>query len=244
MPEFSSSKIIHHRFHVNNNIGESGKGYDMIIFCDLMVLLGLLADLKRQFLQWYGVTVPMKEPNSLLGGSDLTSREMHEVVMQTEEPTSTREANDKLLKILYSAYEKADLKKAYNHATHMNADKRTQLLRLLDDIEDLFGGTLGDWDTDPVELEINLGSKLLNSKLYIVPRITRVNFCKELKRLVKIGVLNLVQQSQYSPPIFIIPKKEETVRFIIDYRRLNHQLVRNPYPLPRIGETMQQLARL
>ena len=31
------------------------------------------------------------------------------------------------------------------------------------------------------------------------------------------------------------------MRFITDYHRLNQQLVRNPYPLPRIGDTMQKL---
>ena len=31
------------------------------------------------------------------------------------------------------------------------------------------------------------------------------------------------------------------MRFITDYRRLNQKFVRNPYPLPRIGKTMQQL---
>ena len=35
--------------------------------------------------------------------------------------------------------------------------------------------------------------------------------------------------------------KEGTVRFITDHHRLNHKLVRNPYPLPRIYETMQQV---
>ena len=39
-------------------------------------------------------------------------------------------------------------------------------------------------------------------------------------------------------PVFVIPKKEGTVRFIIYYRRNIHKLVRKPYPLPRIGETM------
>ena len=34
------------------------------------------------------------------------------------------------------------------------------------------------------------------------------------------------------------------MRFITDYHRLNQKLVRNPYPLPRIGETMQQLEGL
>ena len=55
-PEFSSSKIINHRFHINKYEGESGIGYDMVIGCNLMVKLGLTADFKRQFLQWDGAT--------------------------------------------------------------------------------------------------------------------------------------------------------------------------------------------
>ena len=54
-------------------------------------------------------------------------------------------------------------------------------------------------------------------------------------------MLTPVQQNQYGTPIFIITKKEGTVRFIKDYHKLNRKLVRKPYPLPRIGETMQQL---
>ena len=54
-------------------------------------------------------------------------------------------------------------------------------------------------------------------------------------------MLTPVQQSQYGTPVFIIPKQEGTVRFITDYRSLNQQLVRKPYPLPRIGDNMQQL---
>ena len=50
-----------------------------------------------------------------------------------------------------------------------------------------------------------------------------------------------MQQSQYGPPVFIIPKKEVTVRSITDYRRLDQKLVINPYPLSRIGETIYQL---
>ena len=49
------------------------------------------------------------------------------------------------------------------------------------------------------------------------------------------------QKSQYGTPIFIIPNKEGTVRFITDYHDINKRLAKNPYPLPRIGETMKQL---
>ena len=69
-------------------------------------------------------------------------------------------------------------------------------------------------------------------------------FRKESKRLVEIGVLTPVQQSQYGTPVFIISKKEGTVMFITDYHRLNQKLVKKPYPLLRIGDTIQQLEGL
>ena len=91
----------------------------------------------------------------------------------------------------------------------------------------MFDGTLGDWATELVDLELKPGYKMFNSTYYPVPRINKEYFRKYPKRLVEIGVLTLVQQIQYGTPIFIIPKKEGTVRFITDYPRLNQKLVRN-----------------
>ena len=51
MPGFYISKIILHRFHLDNNEDESGIVYDMVIGRDLMVQLGLLSDLKLKVLQ-------------------------------------------------------------------------------------------------------------------------------------------------------------------------------------------------
>ena len=62
MPEFYISNIIDHRFHFDNNKGKLVICYEMIIVRDLMVQLGLSAYLKRQVLQWYGVTVPINNP--------------------------------------------------------------------------------------------------------------------------------------------------------------------------------------
>ena len=115
------------------------------------------------------------------------------------------------------------------------------LLSLLKDFENLFDDTLGDWATKPVDLELNPDSILFNRRYYPVPRINKEKIRKYLKHLVDIGVRTPVQKRQYNIPIFIIRKKEGTVMFISDYHRLNQQLVRNPYTLPRIGETMQQL---
>ena len=102
----------------------------------------------------------------------------------------------------------------------------------------MFDGTLGGWVTEPVDLELKPDSRPFNSIYYPVPRINKEIFRKELKGLVEIGVLTPVQKIQYATPVFIIPNKEGTVRFIMEYRRLNQKLFRNPYPLPIIGETM------
>ena len=196
MPKFSRSKINNHRFHVNNDKGESGIGYEIIIGRYLMVQLGLTVDFNHQVLQWYGATLHMKGPSGMLGKSDLNKRGMREVVMHTIEPDSTREDTELMVKIFNSTHAKAYLKQLAYNTTQLNAEEITQLLILLKDFEDLFYGTLGYWATEPVDLELNPGSKLLNSIYFPVPIINEETFHKDLKCLVVIGVPTTVQLSQ------------------------------------------------
>ena len=58
---------------------------------------------------------------------------MRELVMQTAEPVSTREATKRLVKILDITYSEASLEHVAANTTHMNAGERTKLLRLLQD---------------------------------------------------------------------------------------------------------------
>ena len=122
-PYFSRIKIISHRFHVDNNEVESVIVYGMIIGSDLMVQLGLSEDFKRQVHSLEGIPVPMKELSDMFSQTDQTSCEMREVVMKTEEQVSTKEATERLLKILNSTYAKSDLKQIANNVTQMNAEK-------------------------------------------------------------------------------------------------------------------------
>ena len=78
-----------------------------------------------------------------------------------------------MLKIHESTYAKADLEQVVANAIHMNAEERTLLLILLGDFKDLFDGTLGDWATEPVDLELKSDSKPFHSRYYPVPRINK-----------------------------------------------------------------------
>ena len=78
---------------------------------------------------------------------------MWKVAMYTAEPVLTRETTEKLEKILDSTYWTSDLEHVAAITTQMNAEERTQLLRILKYFEELFDGILGDWDTEPVALD-------------------------------------------------------------------------------------------
>ena len=87
-----------------------------------MVQLGLTTNFNSQFLQWDGATVHRKKSSNFIGQSDLTKAKMCEVVMQTVEPCSTREANELMVKILDITFAKKDLKQVVDNATPLNAE--------------------------------------------------------------------------------------------------------------------------
>ena len=82
-----------------------------------MVHIGLTADFVRRVLQWDGSTVHMKEPRNFLGQSARTKRKICKVAIYTAEPASTQEASERMVKILDSAYAKADLKQVVDNAS-------------------------------------------------------------------------------------------------------------------------------
>ena len=47
--------------------------------------------------------------------------------------------------------------------------------------------------------------------------------------------------SEWASPSFITSKKDITVHFISDFREVNKQLVRKPFPKPKISTVLQEL---
>ena len=52
-----------------------------------------------------------------------------------------------------------------------------------------------------------------------------------------------VPNLEYGTAIFIINKKDGTVKFIMNYQKIDQKITRKPYPSTKIGYTMQQLER-
>eukprot|EP00804_Cyclotella_cryptica_P017652 CCRYP_006766-RA/>CCRYP_006766-RA protein AED:0.67 eAED:0.49 QI:0/0/0/1/0/0/2/0/211 len=158
------------------------------------------------------------------------------------EPRSTEEATQRAVHILDAKYEKADLQSVVDtNCPHLSLQDQNKLLELLRKYEDLFDGTLGDWNTEPVSFELKEGAKPYHGRAYPVPHSLKETLMKELKRLCDLGVLEWQPASEWASPSFIVPKKDQTVRFLSDFREVNKRIVRKPFPLPKISTVMQEL---
>ena len=55
------------------------------------------------------------------------------------------------------------------------------------------------------------------------------------------GLLARITESEWGTPTFVIPKKDDTIRFLTNFRGLNNLLKQKPYPLFLLMDSMQSL---
>ncbi|MGH7974471.1 MAG: reverse transcriptase domain-containing protein [bacterium] len=238
LPELCRMKEITWPCYVNAHADPRQANYDMIIGLDLQQELGLTVDNENLMVHWGELTAPMKEKGSL-NNTVIVEQLLHTI---SDEPSIIKEAIDRRNRLLDAKYEAANIDNVVKEqGSHLTTERREQLRQLLKDFEHLFDGTLGDWKTEPVAIELKAGVTPFKRKPYQVAKINESAFKHELDRLCKIKVLKRCGPSAWASPSTVIPKKDNRVRFISDFRGLNARIKRKSYPLPKISDLMQKL---
>lgn len=117
--------------------------------------------------------------------------------------------------------------------SHLAANQQGSLYRLLNQYGIVFDGELGTLPGNPVELQLkDASSRPYHGRAYPVPKIHEKLIKDEVDRLCRLGVLKKVNGSEWGAPSFGIPKKNGQIRFVSDFRHLNKNLRRTPFPLP------------
>ena len=88
----------------------------------------------------------------------------------------------------------------------MNPKKQEILLHILEKIESLFDRKLGKWKNTPDNLDLKDDATPVCSRPYTVPRVQASMFRKEVERLVKLGVIEEANDSEWGAPYFAQPK--------------------------------------
>ena len=90
--------------------------------------------------------------------------------------------------------------------------------------EFLFDRTLVTWKKKTVVIELQLGAKLYYEKPYLVPRVHKAVLWKEVEQLCQLGVLQKLNCSVWGSLTFIQPKRNGTVKFLSDFRKINQRI--------------------
>lgn len=83
-------------------------------------------------------------------------------------------------------------------------------------------------------------SQPIRSTPYRVARIEREAIHAQVTEMLANEFIT-PSSSPWSAPVVMVPKKDGSLRFCIDYRRLNAVTVRDVYPLPRIDDFLDHL---
>ncbi len=142
--------------------------------------------------------------------------------------------------ILDAKYEKIDFVEVVKGLTHLSTHQKADLLRVLQENNKIFDGTLGVYPHKKVHIDIDPNVKPVHSGQYPVPQIHLKTFKKELDYLTRIGALTSQQESEWVSPSFIIPKKDNRVRWISNLCRLNTVIRCKQYPLPIITDILRK----
>ncbi|XP_026450774.1 uncharacterized protein LOC113350886 [Papaver somniferum] len=79
-----------------------------------------------------------------------------------------------------------------------------------------------------------------NQRPYRIPYIQKDIVEKLVKEMLASGVI-MPSHIPYSYPILLFKKKDGSLRFCVDYRRLNEITIKNKYPIPVIDELLDEL---
>ncbi len=127
--------------------------------------------------------------------------------------------------------------------THLTPTEQDQLQTMLLDFQDLFKGQKGNYNGEPIQLELIPGSKPFYAKPFSIPKAYQQITKDEIAPLESIGLPTKVPAAEWAAPTFIIPKKNQTVRVITDFRGLNKCLKRNPFPMPKIPDIFRGMEK-
>jgi hypothetical protein len=238
--EFSSNKTITFPCQVDANTPASTAPYDIILGSDFMEALGIDIRYSTHSITWDDLTIDLKPVGTV---SDNTTCEAI-YFTHTQSPL-LQEIEDRQQRLLDADYSKVDLDTMVDELDIAPGTKR-KLKQTLKKFPTLFGGGLGCLDIRPVTIELQKDAKPFNGRYYSTPKAFEAPFKKEINRMCDTKVLRKLSHDDDSPwasPSFAQPKKTGDIRVLTDFRKMNAAIERKPFPLPRIGETIQRLEK-
>ena len=162
-------------------------------------------------IDWQGIQIA-------INGNEFTSEDKQEC------QNNGKKLND-------NAYRKHTGPSVANHknTNHLSTSEKEALSHLMSKFEGLLKGTVGDYKVMEVSLELKTNKTPYHAKPYRIP-VAHIPLMKtEIKEMCKNKSLaEYSGDSEWAAPTFGVPKKNDGVRTVTDFRKLNEVIKRNP----------------
>ena len=235
LPQLDTNKTVQWVMHVDRKTDKQHALYDIILGMDVLCSIGLYVNTETLEMNWEGATCPLMNR-----GSMQDPEQVHRMYHYAVNPV-LMEAEQRQARILDADYSKVDVDQYCSELQQLTIDQRSKLANVLKSYPILFGGGLGELRIDPIHLELKEDAKPYATRPFPIPQSLHRTTKVEIDRLTGIGVFELNADSEWAAPTFVQPKKTGDVRILTDFRKLNDNLKRKPYPLPKISDLLQRL---
>src|SRR6476620_4028124 len=153
-------------------------------------------------MEWDNASTPMLDPD-LFDQDDLD--QLANEMLYMHDPDTTEA--ERIQEILYAKYCKADLVKLSQECDTLDKADQQKLLKLLQKYEHLFDGTVGTWNTEPVDLVLKDPTAApYHAKPYPVPHSQGQKLKEEVNRLCEQVILRKINKSEWACPMFTVSK--------------------------------------
>ncbi|XP_068111085.1 uncharacterized protein [Hyperolius riggenbachi] len=122
----------------------------------------------------------------------------------------------------------------------LTPSQKAQLQEVLGRHGPTFTSTPGRTNLAVHRVDTGAHPPLRQSAYRISPEI-QADMKREIEEMLELGVIQK-SCSAWAAPVVLVPKKDKTTRFCVDYRRLNAITTTDAYPMPRIDELLDKLA--
>ncbi len=122
---------------------------------------------------------------------------------------------------------------------HLSPLQLADVAKLQTDFADVFSPLPGRTDLIQHHIE-TIPGEVARSCPYRLPEHKKKVVQEELKAMLELGVIE-ESHSDWASPIVLVPKTDGSVRFCVDYRRVNAVSKFDAYPMPRVDEMLDRL---
>lgn len=122
---------------------------------------------------------------------------------------------------------------------HLSLPQRTEVLALFQKYQAVFSDKPGLTNAAVHDIDVGNAKPIKLAPYRVHP--SRVNQIKN--ELEKMQEMNIIEPttSEWCSPITLVPKKDGTLRFCVDYRKLNSVTKKNTFPLPRVEDCIEAI---